>query len=93
MSDLKKFMGTVSPAYGIMSGQGPISSLASKGGLGIGTAMIAREARDRREDKDKEKATGMKKGGSVKAKASKTSSASKRADGCATKGKTRGKMV
>jgi hypothetical protein len=31
-------------------------------------------------------AAGMKKGGSV-------SSASKRADGCATKGKTRGKMV
>lgn len=31
--------------------------------------------------------TGMKKGGSVK------SSASKRADGCATKGKTRGKIV
>jgi hypothetical protein len=30
--------------------------------------------------------TGMKKGGSV-------SSASKRADGCCTKGKTRGKMV
>ena len=31
---------------------------------------------------------GMKKGGRVK-----VSSASKRADGCATKGKTRGKMV
>jgi hypothetical protein len=33
-------------------------------------------------------AQGMKKGGRVKA-----SSASKRADGCATKGKTRGRMV
>ena len=32
--------------------------------------------------------SGMKKGGKVK-----VSSASKRADGCATKGKTRGKMV
>jgi len=32
--------------------------------------------------------TGMKKGGKVK-----MSSASKRADGCATKGKTRGRMV
>jgi hypothetical protein len=38
---------------------------------------------------------GMKKGGSVKKMASggKVSSASKRADGCAIKGKTRGKMV
>jgi hypothetical protein len=35
---------------------------------------------------------GMKKGGSVKAKP-KMSSASKRADGCAMKGKTRGRMV
>jgi hypothetical protein len=39
------------------------------------------------EDKEKKKkaASGMKKGGSV--------SASKRADGCARKGKTRGRMV
>jgi hypothetical protein len=38
---------------------------------------------------------GMKKGGSVKKMASggKVSSASKRADGCAIKGKTRGRMV
>lgn len=35
-------------------------------------------------------APGMKKGGKVKAKAS---SASKRADGCAQRGKTRGKFV
>ena len=35
---------------------------------------------------------GMKKGGSVKAKP-KMSSASKRADGCAMKGKTRGRMI
>jgi hypothetical protein len=34
------------------------------------------------------KGTGMKKGGKVK-----SSSASKRADGCAIKGKTKGKMV
>ncbi len=34
--------------------------------------------------------TGMKKGGKVKAKAS---SASKRADGCAQRGKTRGRFV
>jgi hypothetical protein len=39
-------------------------------------------------------APGMKKGGSVKAKAkSKSSSASKRADGIAQRGKTKGRMV
>ena len=37
-------------------------------------------------------ATGMKRGGKVKKMAA-GGSASKRADGCATKGKTRGKMV
>jgi hypothetical protein len=37
--------------------------------------------------------TKMKKGGVVKSKAKKVSSASKRADGCATKGKTKGRMV
>ena len=36
------------------------------------------------------KAAGMKKGGKVKGS---SSSASKRADGCATKGKTRGRMI
>jgi hypothetical protein len=43
------------------------------------------------------KPSAMKKGGSVKTKkmasGGSVSSASKRADGCATKGKTRGKMV
>jgi len=35
----------------------------------------------------------MKKGGAVKSKSKSKSSASKRADGCAKKGKTRGKMI
>lgn len=39
-------------------------------------------------DKDKPDSTGMRKGGSVKA-----SSASRRADGCAQRGKTKGRMV
>ena len=44
-------------------------------------------ARQTLRNKDKENPMGFKKGGSVK------SSASKRADGCAQRGKTRGKMV
>ena len=39
------------------------------------------------DDEEKKKQPGMKKGGRVK------SSASKRADGCAIKGKTKGRMV
>ena len=57
-------------------------------------ARMEAEERKNAEDKIKKAPTtrtkmgeGFKKGGSVK------SSASKRADGCATKGKTRGKMV
>ena len=45
----------------------------------------ATESRKRRVENSK-KELGMKKGGTVK-------SASKRADGCATKGKTRGRMI
>lgn len=60
--------------------------------------LAANKLEDREERKRKaamtgmpeENVTGMKKGGKVKGK---SSSASKRADGCATKGKTRGKMV
>ena len=51
-------------------------------------AAEAKKDQEARETKDemRREARGMKKGGAV-------SSASKRADGCAVKGKTRGKMV
>jgi len=55
-------------------------SFASLGGMTMREKMAAMRGQ------------GMKKGGSVKAKP-KMSSASKRADGCAMKGKTRGRMV
>ncbi len=45
------------------------------------------QANFKRLDEEDVKEMGLKKGGVVK------SSASKRADGCATKGKTRGKMI
>jgi hypothetical protein len=90
---IKDIMGTLSPAYGVIKGEGAFGKLAPSLG------MIPRAIAERREDKEEEKAKakaalaskttapGMKKGGSVK------SSASKRADGIATKGKTRGKIV
>ena len=84
---LKDILGTISPAYGVIKGEGAFGKLAPNLGL------IPQALAQRREDKDEEKKkaamaaqSGMKKGGSV-------SSASKRADGCAMRGKTRGKMV
>jgi muconolactone delta-isomerase len=79
------------------------------GSLGVLPRLAVKEYEDRKQDKmeaeeqlrAQEKAAaeqaaaegGMKKGGRVKGGKVKTSSASKRADGIATKGKTRGKMV
>ena len=90
---MKDILGTIRPAYGIIKGEGAFGKLAPNLGL------IPQALAQRREDKDEEKKKaamaaqtgapaqpGMKKGGSV-------SSASKRADGCAMRGKTRGKMV
>jgi hypothetical protein len=78
----------VSPLAGIATGEGMMGKLTSLGGLGA----IAKLARDDEEKKKKQEASGMaptgagmKKGGAV--------SASRRADGIAQRGKTRGKMV
>lgn len=82
----KKIMGTLSPAYGMATGEGLF-------GQAVGALpMIAKEIRDDRKE-DKERAAmeaaqsgrvpaGMKKGGKVK-------SASARADGCCIRGKTK----
>jgi hypothetical protein len=88
----KKLLGTVSPAYGIATGQGLIGQMADKGMLGLGARMIASSAQEKDEEKKRLQAEaaqsgqmpqpGMKKGGKV-------SSASKRADGCAIRGKTK----
>jgi len=81
--------------------------IVKKVGIGAGTAALAPvaaelgdrygdeaqdirdrglERREKDEDQDKQEGRGMKKGGSVK-------SASKRADGCAQRGKTKGRMI
>jgi hypothetical protein len=88
----KELLGTLSPLYGMATGEGAFGNA-----LGVLPAI----AKDMRDDKEKEKEkarlagmpppppgpSGMKKGGKV------MSSASKRADGIAQRGKTRGKMV
>jgi hypothetical protein len=97
MAKLDKILGSISPAYGLISGQGAFGKLRN-----ISPALMAI---DDTEKKKKKRADGttitteeaveetgmMRKGGKVKKMAS-GGSASKRADGIATKGKTRGKM-
>lgn len=47
----------------------------------------------REEEEEKKQGSGMKRGGKVKKMAKGGSTASKRADGCAVKGKTKGRFV
>ena len=78
-------LGDISPIAGIATGEGMIGKLAGKGGLGLLPAAIARNAQEDEEERKRRAASGMKKGGAV--------SASRRADGIAQRGKTRGKVV
>ena len=95
----KKVLGSISPVAGVVTGEGAFGQLADKGMLGLVPRMIASNAQEKTEEKRRRAAEAgmvpdqggqapmpMKKGGKV-------SSASKRADGCAIKGKTRGRMV
>ena len=89
-----------SPAVGIVTGEGAFGDLASKGMLGpiaekFSDAGYGKKQAEEERDRYKKQLADMqaaqagpkmKKGGLV-------SSASKRADGCAVKGKTRGRMV
>jgi len=93
----------LSPLAGIASGKGMIGKLASQGGIGLLPQMIAKNAQEdsaakvlaeskalaaAEEERAKKgnMATQMKKGGI-------TSSASRRGDGIAQRGKTRGTLI
>ena len=84
--------GDISPLAGIATGEGMIGKLAAKGGLGLLPAAIARNAQDD-EEKKRQQAEDVAPVGTPMKKGGKVSSASSRADGIATKGKTRGTMV
>jgi hypothetical protein len=81
---MKKILGTLSPAYGMATGHGAFGKIADSGLGGIiPTALAQDRKKEAREKEMAEKAAnGMKKGGYVKT-----------ADGCAKRGKTRGKMA
>ena len=80
-------IGDVSPLAGMMTGKGALGELMREGFGGVIPSAIAKDAYSDEEEKlKKQPGAPMKKGGKV-------SSASSRADGCAQRGKTRGKMV
>jgi hypothetical protein len=96
-------LGDFSPLAGAVTGEGLFGEYTR--GLGIkypGADAAKKKIKDEKDAADKaEKAAnsvapvGLKRGGTVKkmAKGGSVSSASKRADGCATKGKTKGRFV
>jgi hypothetical protein len=99
----KKLLGSLSPAYGMLSGEGAFGKLADSGLGGVIPNALAQQRRRKRKDgtemtPEEEAAmaeAGMKKGGKVESsykKGGSVSSASKRADGIAQRGKTRGKV-
>jgi hypothetical protein len=87
----------VSPLAAMISGKGGMGKAMRQGFGGIAPMMIARSGyKDEEEERraqeqaaaEQAAAQGMKKGGKVK-----MSTASKRADGIAQRGKTKGRMV
>ena len=89
-------LGDISPFAGLVSGKGMFGDLGRDLGIDYGDIEDIKAADKKKvEDKARIKAageTGAKRGGSSK-KMAKGGSASKRADGCATKGKTKGRFV
>ena len=101
-----KVLGSVSPLAGAVTGKGAfgkgLTALADSGlGMLVPMSYLAGSQRDkvkaRRAEREAEEkrtpGTTMKRGGKVKKMAKGGSTASKRGDGIASKGKTRGKMV
>jgi hypothetical protein len=95
---LKNILGTISPLYGAISGEGAMGKMLNPGEAKRiadeeNARVMAAQASAEQAESNKQAAagasqlSGMKKGGKVKSK-----SASSRADGIAQRGKTRGKM-
>lgn len=101
-------LGDISPLAGALTGKGlfgkGMAKLADSGmGMLLPMSYLAKSERDKDEKKKKSAGTRpmvgeeneptMRRGGKVKKMAKGGSAASKRADGCATKGKTKGRFV
>ena len=108
MAKIDKILGSISPVYGSISGQGLFGKVQNA--LGPAGGILSQITRAKREADAAEQANqqatsdfykrygfksdgSFKKGGKVKKMAKGGSTASKRGDGCATKGKTKGRFV
>jgi hypothetical protein len=92
----EKLLGSLSPAYGMLSGKGAFGKLADSGLGGIIPSVLAHQRRKKKDGTEmtsEEEAlaakAGMKKGGKVKTKKYAKGGS---IDGCAIKGKTKGKV-
>ncbi len=87
----------LSPVAGIMSGKGLMGDIARSGMMGLAPAAISRNAYDQAEEervaREAAAAAAREAGAKPMKKGGKVSSASKRADGIAQRGKTRGRIV
>ena len=89
----------LSPVAGIMSGKGLMGDVARSGMMGLAPAAISRNAYDQAEEERAAReaaataAAAREAGAKPMKKGGKVSSASKRADGIAQRGKTRGRIV
>ena len=96
MAKIDKILGSISPAYGMISGKGLFSPLKyTSPALMVADALSKKKKKDgtTTTTTDEVEETGMRRGGKVKKMAKGGSTASKRADGCAVKGKTKGRFV
>ena len=96
MAKIDKILGSVSPLYGLVSGQGAFSNLRKISPMmhAIGETDTKAEKRRKRKEageSDTSAEPTMRKGGKVKkmAKGGKVT----RGDGCAKRGRTKGRMV
>lgn len=99
---IEKLLGSMSPAYGAATGRGVFGDVQKE--LGPASGILFQIGKSKRDADDANAArkefdakygfnsnNNFRKGGKVK-KMAKGGSASKRADGCARKGKTKGKF-
>jgi hypothetical protein len=93
---MSKLLGSLSPAYGMLTGEGAFGKLADSGLGGIIPTALAHQRRKKKDGTEmtpQEEAAmtkaGMKKGGKVKMA---SGGYVKSADGVAKKGKTKGRM-
>jgi hypothetical protein len=91
---IKLKLGDVSPLAGMITGEGLMGTLARNGGMGLVGKFATPDPEKEKKEAASKKATGMKRGGKVTScNMAKGGSVKSRGDGCASRGKTKGRFV